>query len=71
MVRVENVKGQTLGSDLLSLTGYSTTADKIIVVEYENGKAYPKVGSASDLSVGDYIIVQQRSGNIKTMIIFK
>lgn len=71
MVRVENVKGQTLGSDLLSLTGYSTTADKIIVVEYENGKAYPKVGSASDLSVGDYIIVQQRTGNIKTMIIFK
>ena len=71
MIRVENVKGQTSGSDLLSLTGYSTTADKIIMVEYENGKAYPEAGSASDLSVGDYIIVQQRTGNIKTMIIFK
>lgn len=62
---------ETKGSKLLTLTAYPTTANNIIVVEHENKKCYPKMGSSSDLAVGDYVIVQQRTGSARTIIIFK
>ena len=71
MLRVENKRGETEGSNILSLTGYPTTAEKIIVIEKENGRAFPRTGSTSDFAVGDYVIIQQRTGNVKSVIIFK
>lgn len=71
MIRVETIIGSETGSDILSLPAYPTSADKIIVVETENGKVYPKTGSSSDFAVGDYVIIQQRTGNVKTIVIFK
>ena len=71
IIRVEKTYGSTSGSDILSLVSYSTTAEKIIVIETEGGRVYPKTGTASDFATGDYIIVQQRAGNIKSIVIFK
>ena len=71
MMRVEDEKGATEGSELLSLTGYSTTSGTITVIERENGMSYVRSGSVKDLSVGDYVIVQQRTGAIKAIIIVK
>ena len=71
MFRVENEKGATEGSEFLSLVGYPTNTGTVIVVEKENGNVYVRSGSSIDIGIGDYVIVQQRTSKVKTIVVFK
>jgi cell surface protein len=58
-------------SEILKLESFRTTADNYIVVNESAGRRVIRGGTADDIEIGDLVVLQQRSGNLKTVVIYK
>ena len=58
-------------SEILKLESFGTTADNYIVVNESAGRRVIRGGTADDIEIGDLVVLQQRSGDLKTVVIYK